>query len=259
VSLKNGILALDRRISSSGRRRTSVYRPLSSVFWPAEQMKRLFDITFAALGLLVLSLLFLMLAVAVKLSSRGPALFCQQRIGKNGRPFRILKFRTMVVNAEKLGPGLTRGGDSRITAMGYFLRKTKLDELPQLWNVLVGDMSFVGPRPEVPRYVEKYTAEQRRVLALKPGITDVATLEFRNEEELLKGELLKAEILRGESNDRQKAEWRGKGRGGDAEMEEFYMKYCVPRKIELNLAYAARANLWEDIKIIVRTLIPSKH
>ena len=213
------------------------------------RLKRSFDILFAALGLLVLSPLLLLLAIAVRLSSRGQVLFRQQRIGKDGRPFYIVKFRSMVENAEDLGLGVTRDGDPRITAMGRFLRKTKLDELPQLWNVLAGDMSFVGPRPEVPRYVERYTAEQRRVLALKPGITDLATLEFRNEEELLKGEMLKAEMLKAEI---------GKAESGNAEggVEEFYTKYCVPRKIELNLAYAARANLWEDVKIILRTVFP---
>jgi lipopolysaccharide/colanic/teichoic acid biosynthesis glycosyltransferase len=194
--------------------------------------KRAFDLFFSVIGLLVLSPLLLLLAIAVKLSSRGPVLFRQQRIGKNGRPFHIIKFRSMVANAEKLGLSVTGEGDARITAMGRFLRKYKLDELPQLWNVLIGDMSFVGPRPEVPRYVEKYTAEQKRVLALKPGITDLATLEFRNEEELL----------------RRRAE--------DADMEKFYMEYCVPRKIELNLAYADTANVWQDIKIIFRTLLP---
>ena len=205
--------------------------------------------TFAALGLLALSPLLLLLAIAVKLSSRGPVLFRQQRIGQGGRPFYIVKFRSMVENAEVLGLGVTRDGDPRITATGRFLRKTKLDELPQLWNVLAGDMSFVGPRPEVPRYVERYTAEQKRVLTLKPGITDLATLEFRNEEELLKGEMLKAEMLKAEI---------GKAESGNAEggVEEFYTKYCVPRKIELNLAYAARANLWEDVKIILRTVFP---
>jgi lipopolysaccharide/colanic/teichoic acid biosynthesis glycosyltransferase len=231
----------------------------------AFDLKRSFDVVFAGLGLLVLSPLFLLLAIAVELSSRGPVLFRQQRIGKDGRPFCIVKFRSMVENAQDLGPGVTRDGDPRITAMGRFLRKTKLDELPQLWNVLVGDMSFVGPRPEVPRYVEKYTAEQKRVLALKPGITDVATLEFRDEEELLKGEMLKAEMLKTEMGNAEDGEMGDGGRkaegGGrrveDADMEEFYMKYCVPRKIELNLAYAARANLWEDIKIILRTLLPS--
>ena len=190
--------------------------------------KRAFDFFFALAGLLFLSPLLLLLAIAVKLSSRGSVFFRQQRVGQGGRPFFILKFRSMVVNAEKLGLSVTRDGDPRITAMGRFLRKTKMDELPQLWNVLVGDMSFVGPRPEVPRYVAQYTAEQERVLALKPGITDLATLEFRNEEELL--------------------------RTAD-DTEQFYLAYCVPRKIELNLAYARTANVWEDFKIILRTLL----
>lgn len=190
--------------------------------------KRLFDLFFSLLGLLLLSPLLLLLAIIVRLSSDGPVFFRQQRVGRGGRRFYIAKFRSMVVDAEKLGLGVTRDGDSRITRIGRFLRKTKLDELPQLWNVFLGDMSFVGPRPELPRYVERYTAQQRRVLALMPGVTDLATLEFRNEEELL---------------------------GTVADTEKFYVEYCMPRKIELNLAYAARANLREDIKIILRTLL----
>jgi lipopolysaccharide/colanic/teichoic acid biosynthesis glycosyltransferase len=261
-------------------------------------MKRLFDMTFAALGLVVLSPLFVVLAMAVKLSSRGPVLFRQERVGKDGRPFYIVKFRSMVVNAEDLGLGVTRDGDPRITAMGRFLRKTKLDELPQLWNVLVGEMSFVGPRPEVPRYVAQYTPEQRRVLALKPGITDLATLEFRREEEMLKAEMRRTED--GEINheirerhERGRTEDGGRrtdhgprttglrrtedggrktedglrttdhGPGDKAEsrnaedgVEEFYLKYCVPRKIELNLEYAKSASVWQDVLIILRTLFP---
>ena len=182
--------------------------------------KRAFDLLFAAGGLLFLSPVLGLLAVAVKLSDGGPVFYRQHRVGQGGRLFVILKFRSMVLNTEK-----------RITPVGRFLRKSKLDELPQLWNVLRGDMSFVGPRPEVPRYVAHYTAEQRQVLMLKPGITDLATLAFRNEEELLRTA---------------------------ADTEKFYMEYCVPRKIELNLAYARQANVWKDIKIIVRTLLPLK-
>lgn len=192
-------------------------------------MKRSFDIFFSVVGLLVLSPFLLLLGIAVKLDSRGPVLFRQRRIGKDGRPFDILKFRTMVVNAESLGLSVTRSGDRRITVIGRYLRKYKLDELPQLWNVLNSEMSFVGPRPEVPRYVERYTVEQKRVLTLKPGITDRATLEFRNEEALL---------------------------ATATDTEKFYLEYCVPRKIELNLAYAGGANLWEDTKVILRTLLP---
>jgi lipopolysaccharide/colanic/teichoic acid biosynthesis glycosyltransferase len=189
--------------------------------------KRLFDILFAGCGLLLLSPVFLVLAALVKLADNGPILFRQQRVGQGGKPFRILKFRSMVVDAERLGLSVTKDGDPRITRIGRFLRKTKLDELPQLWNVWRGDMSFVGPRPEVPRYVAKYSEAQKRVLALKPGITDLATLAFRNEEELL----LEA-----------------------IDTERFYLDYCIPRKIELNLAYAESASVWEDTKIILRTL-----
>jgi lipopolysaccharide/colanic/teichoic acid biosynthesis glycosyltransferase len=189
--------------------------------------KRLFDICFASWGLVVLSPAFLALAILVKLADRGPVLFRQQRVGQGGRLFWILKFRSMVVKAEQLGPSITKDGDPRITRVGRFMRKTKLDELPQLWNVLRGEMSFVGPRPEVPRYVATYSEGQTRVLALKPGITDLATLEFRNEEELLRTA---------------------------PNTERFYLAYCVPRKIELNLAYAEQATLWGDVKIILRTL-----
>ncbi len=191
--------------------------------------KRLFDLGFSALGLLVLSPLFLILAVLVKRSDRGPVFFRQQRIGRGGKPFTLLKFRSMVINAEQLGASVTMEGDPRITPIGRFLRQTKLDELPQLWNVFVGDMTFVGPRPEVPEYVAQYTPEQRQVLNLKPGITDLATLEFREEEELLRSA---------------------------ADMESFYMGYCVPRKIALNMGYAQRANLWQDTVVILRTLFP---
>lgn len=191
------------------------------------RLKRSFDILFSAFGLAVLSPLLVMLAIAIRIFSRGPAFFLQERIGQNGRPFRIVKFRTMVMNAQRLGPGITRDGDPRITRIGRFLRKAKLDELPQLWNVLKGEMSFVGPRPELACYVRNYTTEQMQVLALKPGVTDPATLEFRKEEELL-------------------------DRVSDA--ERFYIEHCVPRKIELNLAYAEKANLWADLKIICRTL-----
>lgn len=191
--------------------------------------KRAFDLCFATGGLLFLSPVFGLLALAVKLSDGGPVFYRQQRVGQGGRLFAILKFRSMVLNAEKLGISVTKEGDPRITRIGRFLRKTKLDELPQLWNVLRGDMSFVGPRPEVPRYVAHYTTEQRQVLALKPGITDLATLEFRNEEELLRT-------------------------AGNT--EKFYLEYCVPRKIELNLAYARQATIWKDVIIILKTVFP---
>jgi lipopolysaccharide/colanic/teichoic acid biosynthesis glycosyltransferase len=193
-------------------------------------LKRSFDICFSALGLLVLAPLGLLVAIAIKATDHGPIFYSQTRVGHLGSSFRIWKFRTMVVNADKLGLSVTKDGDPRITHIGRLLRKTKLDELPQLWNVLKGDMSFVGPRPEVPRYVACYTAAQKQVLDLKPGITDLATLEFRNEEDLL--------------------------RTVD-DTETFYIQHCIPRKIALNLAYAQGANLWEDTKIILRTLFKS--
>jgi lipopolysaccharide/colanic/teichoic acid biosynthesis glycosyltransferase len=192
-------------------------------------MKRFYDFVFAVTGLVILGPILLVIAVLVKLSDGGPAFFRQRRIGLHGQPFWIWKFRTMIVDAERLGAHVTQEGDARITRIGRVLRKTKLDELPQLWNVARGEMSFVGPRPEVPKYVEQYDSAQRKVLQLKPGITDLATLAFRNEEELLKS----ADNL-----------------------EEFYLRHCVPKKIELNLQYARHATLWQDTKIILQTLFP---
>lgn len=201
--------------------------PESRVRQRRETVKRTFDIVVALIALIALSPLLLILSLAVGMTSGLPVLFCQRRIGQGGRPFMILKFRSMVVDADRAGLSITAAGDSRITPIGRIMRKLKLDELPQLWNVLRGDMSLVGPRPEVPRYVAKYSPDQRRVLALKPGITDLATIEFRNEEALLRA-----------------AE----------DTESYYMEHCLPRKIELNLTYAARASFWSDIVIIARTL-----
>jgi len=191
--------------------------------------KRAFDVFCSACGLLILSPFCVLIAVLIKVSDGGPVFFKQVRIGQFGRTFRILKFRSMVVNADKIGTSVTADNDPRITMVGRFLRKTKLDELPQLWNVLTGDMSLVGPRPEVPKYVERYTPEQRRILDLKPGITDVASLLFRNEEELLRG-------------------------AGD--VDGFYVRYCLPKKIQLNVDYARRASLLNDIFVILQTVFP---
>ena len=191
--------------------------------------KRLFDICFAVIGLLVLSPVLALIALLVKWSDRGPVFFLQERVGQGGALFWIWKFRTMRVGTDKAGPGITKDGDPRITVVGRWLRKTKLDELPQLWNVLRGDMSFVGPRPEVPRYVAYYTPAQRAVLQLKPGITDRATLAFRHEEDLL---------------------------AQAADVEAFYVAHCLPKKIEMNLQYGRQANLWSDIQVIVRTVLP---
>ncbi len=194
-----------------------------------QMAKRVYDLVFASLGLVILLPLLAVLAVLVKVADGGPIFFGQSRVGRGGTPFRIWKFRTMVPDAEKRGLSITAGGDSRITRVGRMLRTFKLDELPQLWNVLRGEMSLVGPRPEVPRYVALYTAEQRRVLDLRPGITDLASIEFRHEEELL---------------------------ATATDKEKFYVECCLPRKIDLNLCYAASAGLWSDTVIIIRTLVP---
>jgi lipopolysaccharide/colanic/teichoic acid biosynthesis glycosyltransferase len=190
--------------------------------------KRLFDIVASAIGLLVLWPVFLVIAVLIKLEDGGPVFYRQERIGYKGRPFKIWKFRTMVVNADKLGKPLTVGRDPRITRVGYWLRKFKLDELPQLLNVLLGEMSLVGPRPEVPQYVALYAPEQRKVLDLVPGITDPASIKFANEAELL-----------AEASD----------------PEKFYIEHIMPAKIRLNMEYASHATLWSDILVILKTLV----
>ena len=192
-------------------------------------VKRAYDLFFSFCGLVLLSPIFLIIATLIKLSDRGPVFYRQARIGLGGSSFFICKFRTMVPEADKAGPSLTKGGDARVTRIGRFLRQTKLDELPQLWNVLKGEMSLVGPRPEVPRYVRLYSAEQREILGFKPGITDLASLCFRDEEALLRNAM---------------------------NMEDFYMQHCVPRKLKLNQEYAARANLLSDTWIIIQTLCP---
>ncbi len=192
-------------------------------------MKRAFDIVCSAAGLLALWPVGLLISLLIKITDGGAIFYSQNRIGQFGKPFRIWKFRSMVVNADKQGLQLTKAEDPRITWIGRFLRRAKLDELPQLWNVLVGNMSFVGPRPEMPNYVEHYTPAQREILKLMPGITDMATMMFRNEESLLRG-------------------------AGD--VEAFYLRYCLPKKIELNLQYAQRANVLRDIWIIVQTICP---
>jgi lipopolysaccharide/colanic/teichoic acid biosynthesis glycosyltransferase len=191
--------------------------------------KRCYDLFFSGLGLILLSPLFLLIAVAIKLTDRGPVFYRQKRIGQNGIPFLIWKFRTMVPDAEAFGPSVTRNDDPRVTPLGRLLRRTKFDELPQLWNVWCGEMSLVGPRPEVARYVEHYTREQRAILKHKPGITDLASLRFRNEEALL---------------------------NSATTSEEFYVEHCLPRKLKLNEEYARQANLLTDTWIIIQTICP---
>lgn len=190
--------------------------------------KRVFDLLGAGLGLLLLWPLLLAIACAIKLDSPGPVLFRQQRVGRHGVLFRIRKFRTMVADAPKRGPALTVGADARITRVGRWLRHTRLDELPQLLDVLAGHMSLVGPRPELPQYVAHYPAALReRVLALRPGITDPSSLRFLDEAERL-------------------------ARAADPERE--YIEVILPRKAQLAADYAAQASLCGDLGVLGRTL-----
>lgn len=190
--------------------------------------KRAFDLLASAAGLLLLSPLFGAIALVVKLGDGGPVLFRQERVGRGGRPFHMWKFRTMVTDADGDGLLLTVGPDRRITPVGRVLRRVKLDELPQLVNVLAGDMSLVGPRPEVARYVAMYTPEQRRVLDLVPGITDPASVKYRDESRLL---------------------------GEAADPELAYVHEVMPDKIRINLEYAERATVVGDVRLILATLV----
>lgn len=188
--------------------------------------KRVFDIVATAVGLLVLAPLFLLVTLLLKLTSRGPVFYSQERVGKGGRLFRILKFRSMVLDADVKGPAVTSAGDPRITRIGQFLRRSKLDELPQLWNVLHGDMSLVGPRPEVPLYAAGYTAQQRQVLTVRPGITDIASIAYRNEEDLL---------------------------GCRPDPEQYYREVVLPAKLALNAEYLNKTSLGFDLLLILKT------
>jgi lipopolysaccharide/colanic/teichoic acid biosynthesis glycosyltransferase len=190
--------------------------------------KRAFDLIASAAGLLVLSPLFVAVAAAVKIGDGGPVFFRQERVGRGGRVFRMWKFRTMVADADRDGVLLTIGADRRITPVGRVLRRVKLDELPQLFNVIAGNMSLVGPRPEVARYVALYTPEQRRVLELVPGITDPASLKYRDESRLL-------------------------GEAADPERE--YVHEVMPDKVRINLEYADRATVLGDVRLILATLL----
>ncbi len=189
--------------------------------------QRAFDLLLATPLLLLLAPVFAALAVWIRLDSRGPIFFLQQRIGRGGAPFMIFKFRTMVVDAERAGAQLTIGRDPRITRAGHLLRRTRLDELPQLLNVLRGEMSIVGPRPEVPRYVALYSEAQRAILALRPGITSPASIRFRNESDLL---------------------------AGSPDPEALYRNEILPAKLSEDLAYARRATLRTDLGLLFQTL-----
>ncbi|WP_271008538.1 sugar transferase [Paucibacter sp. B51] len=195
--------------------------------------KRLFDVFCAGLGLLLLSPLWMLVAIWIKLDSPGPVLFRQERVGRFGQPFFIHKFRSMRVDAPALGPQITVGDDPRITRSGHFLRASKIDELPQLWDVLRGAMSLVGPRPEVPRYVALYTPDQRElVLSVRPGITDPASLQFRHESEIL-------------------------ARAADPERE--YVEVILPAKLRIAGEYVRHASVWGDLRLILATLGALRH
>ena len=189
-------------------------------------LKRGFDLAMAGVSLIILSPLLVIVAVLIKIDSPGAVFFRGQRVGKDGRPFHIFKFRTMLQNAAQIGPGITSAGDPRITRVGRWLRRTKIDELPQLWNVVRGEMSLVGPRPEDPRYVALYTDEQRRVLGVRPGITSPASIQFRHEEAILPA--------------------------GDMDI---YIKDLMPAKIEADLKYLDRQTFGSDLVLLFRTAL----
>ena len=190
-------------------------------------LMRSFDILFSLLGMIILSPLFVVIAIAVKADTRGNIFYRQKRVGKDNVDFELYKFRTMKEDSDKKGLLTVGGKDPRITGAGYILRRYKLDELPQLINVLKGEMSFVGPRPEVRKYVELYNDEQKKVLKVKPGITDLASIQYRNENELLKS-----------------AE----------NPEEYYIQEIMPDKIKINLRYLNDRSFFKDINVIIRTI-----
>ncbi len=189
--------------------------------------KRVFDIVASALGIVILSPLYLYIAVWIKLSSKGPIFYVQKRVGQGGKEFNLYKFRSMVVDADKRGPGVTSSDDPRITKVGKFIRDTKIDELPQLFNVLKGDMSFVGPRPELKKFVDAKAKEYEKVLSIKPGITDNAAIAFRDEEQIMS-----------QYNDKERA----------------YIDIVLPQKIELYYKYIDNISFINDIKLILKTL-----
>jgi lipopolysaccharide/colanic/teichoic acid biosynthesis glycosyltransferase len=189
--------------------------------------KRVLDIMFSLVGLIILSPFFIIIGILIKLDSKGPIFFKQIRVGRNEKPFEILKFRTMVTDAEKKGTQITVGKDSRVTKIGSFLRKAKLDELPQLINVLKGDMSLVGPRPEVPRYTAYYNQVQKKIFDVRPGITDYASIKYSSENEIL---------------------------GKSENPEKTYIEEIMVDKLKINLEYIEKRSVFEDIYIILATI-----
>lgn len=190
-------------------------------------IKRTIDFIAALLGLIILFPFFFVIGISIKLNSPGPIFYLQKRVGKDMKLFKLFKFRTMRLDADKLTAITVGARDPRITTVGYFLRKFKIDELPQLINVLMGEMSLVGPRPELEKFVKLYNQEQRKVLSVKPGITDYASIEFRNENEMLEGK---------------------------QDPVGFYISDIMPVKLRMNLKYLESHSLWVDLTIIFKTI-----
>lgn len=190
-------------------------------------MKRITDIILSFFGLLLFSPVIFIISIIIKLTSKGSVFYLGKRVGKNGKVFKIFKFRTMVVGADKIGPSSTTKSDPRVTSIGKFIRKNKLDEIPQLLNVFLGQMSIVGPRPQVEWAVKEYSEEEKRILTVKPGITDFASIKFHNEGELLEGA---------------------------KDPDKFYMETIHPEKIRLGLEYVNKRSFFTDIKIIFLTI-----
>ncbi len=191
-------------------------------------MKRFFDIFFSSIGLIILAPLFLIVSALIKLDSKGPVFFRQERVGKDFKDFKIYKFRSMVIESESRGPQITVRGDNRVTRIGKLLRRHKIDELPQLINVFKGEMSFVGPRPEVRKYVELFKPEYQKLLKIRPGITDPASIKYSEEESVLS----------------QSNNW-----------EENYINRILPEKIQLSSQYINHHNLLIDLYLIIKTIL----
>lgn len=191
-------------------------------------IKRTFDLVFSFIGLILLAPILLLIAFVIKLDSKGPILFIQNRVGKNNKDFKIFKFRTMRIKSEKSGLLTLGNNDSRVTKVGYFLRRYKIDEFPQLINILKGNMSFVGPRPELRYYVNFYNDDDMRIFKVRPGITGLASLKYRNEVELLKAA---------------------------KNPEEFYISTIIPDKLRFNKMYIKKRNFFFDLKLILMTVI----
>lgn len=195
-------------------------------------IKRVFDIFASILGLIFFSPIMIILGIAIKLDSKGPVFFKQERITINNKTFKILKFRTMVQNADKIGSLVTVGNDNRITKVGKFIRKFRLDEFPQLINILKGDMSFIGTRPEVKKYVDCYTNEMKATLLMKAGLTSMTSIIYKDE-----AEIMEKHTKKGKSTD------------------DIYVKYVLPDKMKINLEYINKFNIFYDIKIAIYTVL----